>query len=526
MSNEARYKITAVDKTDRATKSARRSFGKLNKAVGAMAPQLAAVAGVAGFGALMKSSLSAADKIHKLNQRMGISTETLSQMQHASNLSGVEFDTTSKALERMSRSVSEASKGYGTGRKAIEDLGLNVDRLMRMKPAEQFEVFADAISGVENASDRTRMAMEIFGRSGGELLPMLRQGSAGIRDMREEADELGLTLGQKQANAAAKAQDAMARLEAAGKGVTQAFAVALGPTLAAVGNFLAKVLPHAADFTKKAFGAVIRVIGDLQSRFMETQVRVLDAIATLGSKIGINVEWVEKARDKWSEWASVVDGWGESTEIATGKVEDFAVKTGEVAEQAENLSYIWEESIPKLEAVNTELEKMVERFEVMAEPIEVVRHRVAGFGAEMTTALDAAGLGVRQFSNNASSWLTTVATEGSSAAGKFETVWRNAIDSVIASLAKLAVQWALFRGLDFVIPGAGTLLGAVAGGQSPALGRSVAPVGAGASASALPPPAVNFINNSLAPATAADRLNAYQRVNDLQRQAQPYTVAG
>lgn len=56
---------------------------------------------------------------------------------------------------------------------------------------------ADRFKVMPEGAEKTALAMELFGRSGKDLIPVLNLGKDGIEDMMKRADELGLTLNQK-----------------------------------------------------------------------------------------------------------------------------------------------------------------------------------------------------------------------------------------------------------------------------------------------------------------------------------------
>lgn len=530
MSNEARYRLVAQDRGQRAFKSFRKGLGGIDKFIGrSLMPQLAAVAGVAGFGAMVKSTLDAADKVHKLNQRLGVSTEALSEYQHVANLSGVEFGKMTTGIQRMTRRIAEAARGSGPARDALQELGLEAGALAELKADQQFEAIADAMQGVTNEGDRVRLAMKLFDSEGVSLIQTMGDGAEGIREMREEARRLGLALSQDQANAAAKAKDAMAKVEAATKGLTQQIAISLGPAIANVADWMAEKLPKAIEWSSGAFHALQRASGEALGGMLDSYADLLDVFARLPNMLG--GEEFEKNANRYRFYAEQARGWGDAIEVATGKAGEWENRTGKVNDKLEHQAQIiTETALPAYQAANDQLQNMNAKLEISVERLGFVSERVNQLGDvmsdDMVASVQFAAGHVRRFADDAGSWLATVATQGSSAAGKFANVWRSAIDSIIADLARMAAKFALFRALD-ALPigggGFGTLLNLLSGG--PGLSRSVAPAGGGVGAPA-PASQLVFVNNSLAPATAADRLNAYQRVNDLQRQAQPYTVAG
>ena len=114
----------------------------------------------------------------------------------------------------MADKVSDAAMGTGEAAESIKQLNLNAAQLNKLKPDEQFEAIADAMQGITNQGDKVRIAMDLFGGRGVSLIQAMEGGATSIRALREEAVALGISLSQDDADGAAKANDAMARLKA------------------------------------------------------------------------------------------------------------------------------------------------------------------------------------------------------------------------------------------------------------------------------------------------------------------------
>ena len=97
--------------TDKTTRSMNKSFKSVKSMMTGVMGKLVAIAGVAGMGLLAKRALETGDIIHKLNLRLGISTETLSKLEHISKLSGVAFKTTAKSIQKMQDHMAVQIKG-------------------------------------------------------------------------------------------------------------------------------------------------------------------------------------------------------------------------------------------------------------------------------------------------------------------------------------------------------------------------------------------------------------------------------
>ena len=135
--------------------------------------------------------LAAGDEVQKLSQRIGASTEALSEYRHVANLTGVTFRELAIGWQRQTRRIAEAAQGTGEAKNALRELNVSVKDLARLRPEQQFEVLADAISGVAEESDRVRLAQKLWDSEGVKLLQTVQAGSAGLREMREEARQLG-----------------------------------------------------------------------------------------------------------------------------------------------------------------------------------------------------------------------------------------------------------------------------------------------------------------------------------------------
>jgi len=248
----ARFVLTADDRTKAAFKNVEAKLNRLSNTATKVASSLGITLGVGAFGAIVRSSIQAGDEINRLSIRLGASTEALSQYRLVADRAGISFETFTMGLQRMTRRVSEAAQGTGEAKGALQELGLDVQKLKELKPEDQFEAIAEAMQGVENQSDRVRLAMRLFDSEGVSLLQTMEGGAASIKRVREEADRMGLTLSTDQAKAMSDAREAMANLSNAFLGVGNTLAVEVGPTIVEFLNTISSGLPKAVDFASKS----------------------------------------------------------------------------------------------------------------------------------------------------------------------------------------------------------------------------------------------------------------------------------
>lgn len=233
---DVRFSIIAKDKTAAAFKAVRSGLNSITGQVFSLTAGLGALAGVGGFSIMAKSAMDTADKIHKLNIRLGASTEALSQYRHVATMSGVTFQTFTMGLQRMTRRVSEAANGTGEAVNALEELNMDAAELTRMAPETQFEALADALAKIEDPADRVRLAMKLFDSEGVSLLQMMEGGAEGLQKMREEADALGMTMSKDMVTNVATANDSLAKVGEQIMGVVESIVGAASPAIAEIAD--------------------------------------------------------------------------------------------------------------------------------------------------------------------------------------------------------------------------------------------------------------------------------------------------
>lgn len=166
------------------------------------------------------------DEMSKTAQRIGTATENIAGLQLAFELGGSSAEGMQTAMVKLADQAAEGSKAFAA-------LGVNVrtaDGHLKDTRALIAEV-ADKFAGYADGASKTALAVELFGRSGAELIPILNGGAAGLADMDEQARKLGLTIDSETARAAEYFNDQMALVKKQAEGLATQFTVGLMPSL-------------------------------------------------------------------------------------------------------------------------------------------------------------------------------------------------------------------------------------------------------------------------------------------------------
>ena len=236
----------------RGARQAQSSMQRLGRSM----QRIGAAISVVGTGVALavRGQVNAMDDLAKASQRIGVPVEALSQLQFAAELSDVSLSDLQSSMQRLSRAMVDDAA-------AFEAVGIAVrDASGEMRPVmDVFSDLADRLAAMPEGAERTALAMDLMGRSGANMMPLMGGGAAAIREMMEEADRLGLTISGETAAAAEQFNDNILRLRRTFTGVTRVISAEMVPVL----ESLSQILVSAAEIfqglspTTRRFAAAI-----------------------------------------------------------------------------------------------------------------------------------------------------------------------------------------------------------------------------------------------------------------------------
>jgi len=225
------FTITAKDLTRGAFRGLQKSLSIVRRGLLNFKTGLLAVAGAAGLGLLVKSSLQSIDTLGKTASKLGVTTQALQKLRYASELAGVETRTVDMAVQRFTRRLAEAAQGTGEAKDALKELGLDAKTLVRVPLDKQMLKLSDAFAKVKNSSDRVRLAFKLFDSEGVAFVNTLQGGSAALQQMFNDAEGLGFILSSSAVRGVEEANDAISKLGMMLGGVRDQIVSALAPAL-------------------------------------------------------------------------------------------------------------------------------------------------------------------------------------------------------------------------------------------------------------------------------------------------------
>ena len=171
------FNSDAVQRGTKAMLAAQRTAADIFKQVwrGAM--------GFVGVGSLMEAVNSAMDKANEIRKAASItgqSVEGIQKIDSAAESIGVSAETANSALEKLNINIGEANTGSKEMAEKFAKWSINITNKSN---AEVLAEISDRMKEMADPAERAAMAMDLMGRTGKELVPLLEHGADAIADM-------------------------------------------------------------------------------------------------------------------------------------------------------------------------------------------------------------------------------------------------------------------------------------------------------------------------------------------------------
>ena len=241
-------------------------------ALGKMKNDLMAIGagvGVVGIGAkLAKEAIQWDVAVKKLSGITGATAKETSELLAVANYMGIAMEDSAGAFAKFSKNVGaakekmEVARAEGKlGTDIFSKLGYTLEQIQGKNTVEVFKMIQERLRGMKDGAEKTRVEMELFGRTGYQMHAMLNMSAEQMDKVAERAKAMGLIIDDDAASKSAKLNRELKDLENTGKRL----AVSIGHELVPVFNDYAKgVLDIAKEFEtmtaeqKEAIGGIVK----------------------------------------------------------------------------------------------------------------------------------------------------------------------------------------------------------------------------------------------------------------------------
>lgn len=186
---------------------------------------IGAGAGIAGLGSkLAKEALAWNLSVKKMQSLTGATAEQASTFLSVANYMGVATDVSTVAFAKFAKAVSNAQDkmqvASAEGKLATDmfsRLGISIDQIQGKNTLEVFKVIQDRLRNMKDGAEKTRIEMELFGKTGYQLHGMLNMSADAMKQVEDRARAMGLVIDDEAARKSAAFNRQLKDMEQTGK---------------------------------------------------------------------------------------------------------------------------------------------------------------------------------------------------------------------------------------------------------------------------------------------------------------------
>lgn len=180
------------DEVKKTSNGVQTSFGSIVKAGAGLATGFiaikAAISAITGTLDTFKDALDLGGEMKDLSERTGETAGNLLTLGRAFENTGAGSDKVGSSINKLQKFMDDAAQGSEKNNTVLARLGLTMADMAGKTPTQQMALLAEKFKGVTDDGERSALAIRLFGKAGGLLLPLLADFSG---EMQTAKDQLG-----------------------------------------------------------------------------------------------------------------------------------------------------------------------------------------------------------------------------------------------------------------------------------------------------------------------------------------------
>lgn len=250
-------------------------MGQAAQGIGGLMSSLLPAAAIGGIAALGKRAIDTADDLNDMSQRTGVAVESLSRFGQAAADSGSSVEGVAKGMGQLAKRITDPGSAAS---KALAGIGIattDAQGKVRGLDAVMLDI-SDKFAKMPDGAEKSALAMQLFGKSGVELIPMLNEGRAAL-------EQYQATISGDMAASADQFNDALNAIGRSLSGPFNEAVTALLPAITAIANGLVKVIQAFSNLPRPVQATILVIGGALAA--LVALAPAISALITIGTTI-------------------------------------------------------------------------------------------------------------------------------------------------------------------------------------------------------------------------------------------------
>lgn len=162
-----------------------------------------------------RAGLEYASSLGEVASQLGVTTKALQEYRYAASQSGIEQSEMDQGLAQLTKRLGAAANGAKAPAAALEKLGVSIRDAngQVIDAGEALPLIAEGLKNLESPAERAAVLVDLFGKAGQKLAPLLEGGAAGVNSLRNAAHELGIVLSDEQIQKADETADKLTAMK-------------------------------------------------------------------------------------------------------------------------------------------------------------------------------------------------------------------------------------------------------------------------------------------------------------------------
>lgn len=300
----------ADQKGKETSESMGKKFGNAAKTVGKgmLAVGTATVGAIGALTGMATKTAQTTDRIDKMSQKIGLSREGFQEWDFIMSQSGMSVEQLQMGFKTMVNAVDQAIDGTGKGAESFERLGISVhDANGQVKDQETiFNEAVIALQGMEEGTEKAKLANDLFGRSGAEMMPLLNGAVGSVEEMKQKAHELGLVLDDETIDAGVVFTDTMDQAQRSLSTIVTKVGAEVMPIIQTMLEWVIANMPTIQSVMSTVFGFIGGAVNTVISGFQDY---LLPAFQTFYDWIQGNMPVIKQfISDTFKKAKEMIDG--------------------------------------------------------------------------------------------------------------------------------------------------------------------------------------------------------------------------
>lgn len=224
--NKYTFQIIGTDESKKAFRSLNQSIRKTVNVAAGLGTGVAA-----GLSVMVSHSIDAGTEMARLAKSVDVSTSSMSGWAHAAKTVNIESDKMADIFKDVSDKIGDfATTGGGGAADMFEKLNLDIKDFVELAPDQQLIKIGEALDGVQTQSEKV-FFLEALAGDASRLLPLLENDAELLRELTQEAEDLGVAISDVDAIKLEAAGRSFERVQAVATGLSNQLAVKVAPII-------------------------------------------------------------------------------------------------------------------------------------------------------------------------------------------------------------------------------------------------------------------------------------------------------